>query len=130
MSSVIIISLTLSLLPLRYKHSFVNQTVPPVVGGAVLKFEGTPNLQSVTEAREMLAISKFFFPYIISTQDSIYMKKNSGKIFESIQIDSVTNNYYVEIPEWVINDFGWYEDTYIQLTIDGDEIIIKEREDD
>ena len=95
-----------------------------------IKTKGTPNLQSVTEAREMLAISKFFFPYIISTQDSIYMKKNSGKIFESIQIDSVTYNYYVEIPEWVINDFGWYEDTEIQLTIDGDEIIIKEREDD
>ena len=129
MSSVIIISLTLSLL-WQGRHSFVNQTVGGVDAPPYINFEGTPNLQSVTEAREMSRESKFFFPYIISTQDSIYMKKNSGKIFESIQIDSVTNNYYVEIPEWVINDFGWYEDTDIQLTIDGDEIIIKEREDD
>ena len=58
------------------------------------------------------------------------MKKNSGKIFESIQIDSATNHYYIEIPEWVVNDFGLYEDTEIQLTLDGDEIIITEREDD
>jgi len=58
------------------------------------------------------------------------MKKNSGKIFESIQIDSVTNHYYVEIPEWVINDFGWYEDTEVQLSIDSNEIIITEREND
>ncbi len=105
-------------------------TVGGVAAPRYIKSEGTPNLQSVTEAREMSWISKFFFPYIISTQDSIYMKKNSGKIFESIQIDSVTNQYYVEIPEWVINDFGWYEDTDIQLTLDGDEIVIKEREDD
>jgi hypothetical protein len=58
------------------------------------------------------------------------MKKYSGKIFESIQVDSVTNHYYVEIPEWVVNDFGWYEDTEIELNLEGKEILIKEREDD
>ena len=58
------------------------------------------------------------------------MRKNSGKIFESIQVDSVTNKYYVEIPEWVVNDYGWYEDSQIELTLDGNEIIIKDREDD
>ena len=108
----------------------MNQTVGGVDAPRYIKTEGTPNLQSVTEAREMSRESKFFFPYIISTQDSIYMKKNSRKIFESIQIDSATNHYYIEIPEWVVNDFGWYEDTEIQLTLDGDEIIITEREDD
>ena len=108
----------------------MNHTVPPVDRGVVYNSEGTPNLQSVTEAREMLVKSKFFFPYIISTQDSIYMKKNSGKIFESIQVDSVTNHYYVELPEWVVNDFGWYEGSEIQLTLDGNEIIITDREDD
>ncbi len=58
------------------------------------------------------------------------MKKNSGKIFESIQVDSSTNHYYIEIPEWVVNDFGWYEDTEVQLSIDSNEIIITEREND
>ena len=73
---------------------------------------------------------KIFFPIYNFDTGFDNMKKNSGKIFESIQIDSVTNHYYVEIPEWVINDFGWYEDTVIQLTLDGDEIIIIVREAD
>ena len=67
-------------------------TVGGVAAPRYIKSEGTPNLQSVTEAREMSWISKFFFPYIISTQE--------------------------------------FDNTDIQLTLDGDEIIIKEREDD
>ena len=58
------------------------------------------------------------------------MKKNSGKIFESIQVDSVTNKYYIEIPEWVVNDYGWYEDSEVELTLEGKEIIIKEKDND
>ena len=73
---------------------------------------------------------KNFFPIYNCEVRFKYMKKNSGKIFESIQVDSVTNHYYVEIPEWVVNDFGWYEDTEIELNLDGKEILIKEREDD
>ena len=73
---------------------------------------------------------KIFFPIYNFDTGFTYMKKNSGKIFESIQVDSVTNKYYVEIPEWVVNDYGWYEDSQIELTLDGNEIIIKDREDD
>ena len=73
---------------------------------------------------------KNFFPIYNCEVRFKYMKKNSGKIFESIQVDSVTNQYYVEIPEWVVNDFGWYEDTEIELNLEGKEILIKEREDD
>ncbi len=73
---------------------------------------------------------KIFFPIYNCEVRFKYMKKNSGKIFESIQVDSVTNHYYVEIPEWVVNDFGWYEDTEIELNLEGKEILIKEREDD
>ena len=73
---------------------------------------------------------KNFFPIYNCEVRFKYMKKNSGKIFESIQVDSVTNHYYVEIPEWVVNDFGWYEDTEIELNLEGKEILIKEREDD
>jgi hypothetical protein len=56
------------------------------------------------------------------------MKKNSGKIFESVQVDPITGNYYVTIPEWVVNDLAWYEDTVIELNVDGDELILKENE--
>ena len=73
---------------------------------------------------------KIFFPIYNFDTGFDNMKKNSGKIFETIQVDSITNHYYVELPEWIVNDFGWYEGSEIQLTLDGSEIIITEKDDD
>ena len=56
------------------------------------------------------------------------MKKNSGEIFESLQIDPITGQYYLIIPEQIINELSWYEDTEIQFSLDGKEIILSERE--
>jgi hypothetical protein len=58
------------------------------------------------------------------------MKKNFGKNFETIQVDPITGNYYVIIPEWVANDLSWYEDTEIEFGIEGNEVVLREREDD
>jgi len=57
------------------------------------------------------------------------MKKNFDKIFSTIEIDRVTGEYYTIIPEHLMNEFGWYEDTELKWNIDGDEIIIQEREE-
>jgi hypothetical protein len=57
------------------------------------------------------------------------MKKNSGEIFESIQVDPITGYYYVTIPEIVANELSWYEDTKVQFNIEGNEVILVERED-
>ena len=57
------------------------------------------------------------------------MKKNSGEIFESVQVDPITGEYYIIIPEIVVNELSWYEDTEIQFKIEGDEVILTERED-
>lgn len=57
------------------------------------------------------------------------MKKNSGEIFESVQVDPITGEYYVIIPEVVVNELSWYEDTEIQFKIEGDEVILTERTD-
>lgn len=57
------------------------------------------------------------------------MKKNSGEIFESIQVDSISGEYYITIPESFINEFSWYEDTEISLKLEGNEIILSERSD-
>jgi hypothetical protein len=57
------------------------------------------------------------------------MKKNPGEIFESVQVDPITGDYYVIIPECVANELSWYEDTEIQFKIEGDEVILTERED-
>lgn len=57
------------------------------------------------------------------------MNKNSGKNIESVQVDPVSNNYYVIIPEWVANELSWYEDTKIEYYIEGNELIFSEKGD-
>jgi hypothetical protein len=57
------------------------------------------------------------------------MKKNFGHIFNSIQVDAITGEYYLIIPEELMNELSWYEDTEIQFTLEGNEIILSERVD-
>ena len=57
------------------------------------------------------------------------MKKNSEEIFESIQVDPITGDYYVIIPESVANELSWYEDAEISFKIEGDDVILTERPD-
>jgi hypothetical protein len=58
------------------------------------------------------------------------MRKNSGENFQPLQVDPVTGEYYVIIPEWMANDLSWYEDTEINISLEGSEIIMSEREVD
>lgn len=57
------------------------------------------------------------------------MQKNSEEIFESVQVDPISGEYYVIIPEVVANELSWYEDTEISFKIEGDEVILTERTD-
>ena len=54
------------------------------------------------------------------------MKKNSGDIFESIEIDPISGQYYIKVPEQIMNDLEWYEDTRIKFLVDGNEVILSE----
>ena len=45
-------------------HSFVNWTVPPLIGGVYIKTEGTPSLQSVTIGSYKSFSYKKIFHYI------------------------------------------------------------------
>jgi hypothetical protein len=56
------------------------------------------------------------------------MKKNPGEIFDAIQVDPITGQYFVIIPEQIINELSWYEDTGIKINLEGDEIVISERD--
>ena len=56
------------------------------------------------------------------------MKKNSGDIFESIEVDPISGEYYITIPEQIMNELSWYEDTEISFKIEGDEVVLTERE--
>jgi hypothetical protein len=55
------------------------------------------------------------------------MKKNSGKVFESLQIDPINGDYYLVIPEQIVNELSWYEDSEIFLRIEGDELVLSEK---
>jgi hypothetical protein len=56
------------------------------------------------------------------------MKKNSGDIFSPIEIDPISGQYFITIPEQIMNDLEWYEDTKIKFTIDGEEVILSEED--
>lgn len=54
------------------------------------------------------------------------MKKNFGEIFESLQIDPITGEYFLTIPESIVNELSWYEDTEISFKLEGSELILSE----
>ena len=54
------------------------------------------------------------------------MQKNPGENFTTIEVDPITGEYYITIPEWVLNDFGWYEGTEVNMEVEGDCIVITE----
>ena len=43
-----------------------------------------------------------------------------------ITIDPITNQYQIVVPEWVINEFDWYEDTELVWHVDSTGIHIQE----
>ncbi len=57
------------------------------------------------------------------------MKKISDNIFGTIEIDPVTDEYKLTIPEAIMNDMGWYEDTVVKWTIEDKEVIIRNSDD-
>ena len=58
------------------------------------------------------------------------MKKNSGKNFEVLQVDPISGEYYVVIPEWIVNELSWYEDSEIGFSLEGTDLVLTEKEGD
>lgn len=58
------------------------------------------------------------------------MEKNPDKNFTVVEVDPATDEYCVKIPEWIINDMGWYEGTELEWNVEGNEIILKEIKDE
>tara|TARA_B100000212_G_scaffold112117_1_gene83458 strand:- start:670 stop:843 length:174 start_codon:yes stop_codon:yes gene_type:complete len=54
------------------------------------------------------------------------MLKNNPEDKRPIEVDMVSGEYFVRIPEWVINDCNWFEDTEVHFKTDGEELIITE----
>ena len=58
------------------------------------------------------------------------MKKNSGKNFEVLQVDPITGEYYIVVPEWIVNELSWYEDSEISFSLEGTDLVLTEKEED
>ena len=58
------------------------------------------------------------------------MKKNSGKNFEPLQVDPISGDYYIVIPEWIVNELSWYEDSEINFSLEGTDLVLTENGED
>ena len=56
------------------------------------------------------------------------MQKNSAENFSTVEVDPVTGEYVVIIPEWVISEFGSYEGTEVNMEVENGCIVITEVE--
>ena len=54
------------------------------------------------------------------------MKKKSEEIFESLQIDPITGQYFITIPEQIINELSWYEYSLIKISLEGSDLVLTE----
>lgn len=54
------------------------------------------------------------------------MQKKSAENIQFLQVDSITGDYCIKIPEWIVNELSWYEDTEISISLEGSEIILAE----
>ena len=72
---------------------------------------------------------KKFFRYIKSSVGFTYMQKNSEKIFSTIEVDPVSGNYYTIVPEVIVNEMQWYEESNVRWLVDGNEIILTEEKE-
>lgn len=54
------------------------------------------------------------------------MQKNPGENLTTIEVDPVTGEYVVKVPEWIISEFGWFEGTEVNMEVDKGSIVITE----
>jgi len=56
------------------------------------------------------------------------MKKNFAENFQPLQVDPISGDYYLIIPEQFVNELAWYEDTEISIKLDleGSDLILSE----
>jgi len=58
------------------------------------------------------------------------MQKNRAENFTSIEIDQVTGEHYVTIPEWILDEMEWYEGTEVNIEVENKCIIINDVQED
>jgi len=54
------------------------------------------------------------------------MQKNPQENFTTVEVDPITGEYYIIIPQWILDEYGWYEGTEVNMEVDGKCIVITE----
>ena len=57
------------------------------------------------------------------------MRKNFSENFSTIEVDEVTGEYMILLPEGLINELGWYEETALEVRVDGNDLVIEKAEE-
>jgi len=56
------------------------------------------------------------------------MQKNPAENFTTIEIDQVSGEHYIVIPQWICDENKWYEGTEVNIEVDNNCIIISSTE--
>ena len=54
------------------------------------------------------------------------MQKNPAENFSTIEIDPLSGEHYVIVPELILDEKGWYEGTEVNIEVENDCIIVKD----
>jgi len=57
-----------------------------------------------------------------------YMQKNRAENFTTVEVDPVSGEHYVIIPEWICDEKQWFEGTEVNIEVEVDGIVITEIE--
>ena len=52
------------------------------------------------------------------------MQKNPRENFTTIEIDPVSGEHYIIIPEWICDEKGWYEGVEVNIEVENGYIVI------
>ena len=52
------------------------------------------------------------------------MQKNPQENFTTVEIDPVTGEHQLTIPEWICDENGLYEGTEVNIEVDGNSLVI------
>ena len=56
------------------------------------------------------------------------MEKNRAENFTTVEIDAVSGEHYVIIPEWICDEKQWFEGTEVNIEVEHDGIVITEQD--
>ena len=54
------------------------------------------------------------------------MQKNRRENFTTVDIDPVSGEYLINIPQWICDEKGWYEGVEVNIEVENDCIVIRD----